>query len=829
MKSQALPPHWMVSFVILLTAAVAVLCPVAEAQVYLFGLADFQASNNPSGVVIGDFNGDGRPDMAVSDSQNNLVTILLGSANGGFVAGATYSMGSGASALAAEDFNGDKKLDLAVVNTNSGTVSILLGNGDGTFQSRTDYPVGQNAIGIVAADFNSDGKIDLATISAADSSIAILLGKGDGSFEVQALIPVPSAPATLLGGDVNGDGKIDLVISNYGYPGITTVLVSKGDGTFKQVQSQNPGYASAVAVGDFNRDGKLDTIFVANGVYLSLGNGDGSFQTPVAISNASNQYGSPLLVGDFNHDHKLDIAMTGVWVMLGNGDGTFKDPILSSSGAQPLAVFDFNGDGEPDLAALTVNTSPNSVAILLGNGNGSFMDTTTVTAASTPYGTGGTVAADFNGDGKLDLAVAEGNYPNGQVSVELGKGNGTFGQPIVSALSTNATNPLFMLAADFNGDGKSDLAILDSNTSGFEVVLGGGDGTFGPPVFTPLSFATVNFAAADFNHDGKADLVINDSNSLSMNVYLSNGDGTFKPGAQYIVYPNSIVTVADVNGDGNPDLVVVPATGYGSPYSLLVFLGKGDGTFKNPIFGPIDMYNSQAAVADFNGDGKLDVVVSTYSGIAFLAGNGDGTFGQQAYSDPGFQFPGALISADFNGDHKLDLAVVGNYYSYPAWLIPGNGDGTFGPPLQYAPNSSGQAPGAVAGDFNSDGVSDLGIPGQIYNNGYTSVVFLYLSTPTPSLLPNALKFGTVAVGKTSPPKKVRLTNTGNSILKISSITVSGDYLEQNNCGKHLTVGKTCTLQISLKPKAKGIRTGQVTIADNAPGRKQEISLKGTGK
>jgi len=820
------------AFLIFATAAVALFPAAARAQIYLYGRADFQATRYPWEVVVADFNGDGRPDMAVSDYQNNWVSILLGSANGGFVASAAYATGSSPTALVAADFNGDKKIDVAVVNANAGTISILLGNGDGTFQGRVDYAVGQSPVGIVAADFNGDGKIDLATIATNDSAVAILLGKGDGSFEVQALIPVASGPNQLARGDVNRDGKVDLITCNYNYSSTITVLVSKADGTFTQVESQAPAYVSALTVGDFNHDGKLDVVTVAsNALYLSVGNGDGSFQNGVAIPNAPNTYGQngPPLAADFNHDGKLDIALSGVWVMLGNGDGTFQNPVLSFAVANPMAVVDVNGDGEPDLVAIT---NSGAVAVLLGNGDGSFMDIRSVALASTSYSAQAGVAADFNGDGKLDLAVAESNYPNGQISVELGKGNGRFGQPIVSALSTSATNPYFVLAADFNGDGKSDLVVPDNN-GGFQALLGNGDGSFGAPVDTPLTYSVFSVAAGDFNKDGKADLVVTPSNtgSSSVNVYLSNGDGTFNLGAQYIVYPNSYVSVADVNGDGNLDLIVV-ATNNNGPYNLLVFPGNGDGTFKNPIFGPSDSYSTQAVVGDINGDGKLDIAVGTSgyqsSGIAFLAGNGDGTFGKQVYSNLGFQFSGSLVASDFNGDGKLGLAARANYYSSEAVIMSGNGDGTFGPPVSYDSNSNGNGQAPIVGDFNSDGVSDLGLFGQDPSTNAPDVL-LYLSNPTPNLFPNALNFGAELVGKTSSPKKVKLTNTGNAKLKIFGITVSGDFLEQHSCGKSLAVGKSCTIQVSFKPKVKGIRRGQVSIADNAPGRRQEVRLQGTGK
>jgi len=815
-------------WLVLMSAAVIFLPLVAGAQVFSYGRADFAGgSTYPGSVTVADFNGDGRPDLAVTNPQNNQISILLGTANGGFVTSGTYATGSDPTALVAADFNGDKKIDLAVVNAQAGTISIFLGNGDGTFQTRVDYAVGEGPAGIVAADFDGDGTIDLATISTNDSAIAILIGKGDGSFEVEGLIPVASEPTLLAGGDVNGDGKVDLITCNNNYSsGTITVLFSKGDGTFKQVESQAPTFASGIGVADFNHDGKLDAVIVASyGLYLSLGNGDGSFQNPTAISNApQNQYEPSILVGDLNHDGKPDIALSGVWAMLGNGDGTFQNPILSFAEATPMVIADINGDGEPDMVAIT---NSGSVPVLIGNGDGSFMDVRTIAQATSAQSTNVGVAADFNGDGKLDMAVAEQNYPNGQVSVELGKGNGTFGQPIVSALTSNASSPNLMLAADFNGDGKTDLMVEDNNGDGFQVLLGRGDGSFATPVDTPLSYSLLSFATGDFNKDGKADLVATTNNSNSaMNIYLSNGDGTFTLGTSYVVYPSSYVAVADVNGDGNLDLVVVGSSyGYGS--NLLVFLGNGDGTFKNPVFGPSDNYYSMPVIGDFNRDGKLDVVISTYHGIAFMAGNGDGTFQTQIYSDPALQLSNPLFAADFNGDGKLDLAARSNYYYSGTLILSGNGEGTFGSPTEYDSNSNGYGGGGFAGDFNSDGVADFGIPGQTSSNA--PVVFLYLSTPTPNLRPIALNFGSEQVGKTSSPKNVKLTNDGNSKLKISSITVSGDFLEQNNCGKGLAVGKSCTIQVSFKPTQKGILKGEVSIADNAPGRTEKVALQGTGK
>lgn len=192
--------------------------------------------------------------------------------------------------------------------------------------------------------------------------------------------------------------------------------------------------------------------------------------------------------------------------------------------------------------------------------------------ALAPYDPDAAVAADFNGDGKLDLAVAETNSPHGQVSVEPGRGDGTFGKPIVSPLiDEGINNQDLMRTGDFNGDGKADLVIMDDYAAGFEVLLGKGDGTFQAPIDTTVVSNSMTFEVGDFNGDGKADLVVTTTTGIntSLNIYLSNGDGTFLQGAQYAANYGAAV-VADVNHDGMLDLVVAS---FGSP--LQVFLGSG--------------------------------------------------------------------------------------------------------------------------------------------------------------------------------------------------------------------------------------------------------------
>ena len=819
---------------LILGLALGCMSPKANAQ-YFFNHATFPTGVGPTAAVFADLDGDHREDLAVTNSNDNTVSILLGLPNGSFAPKTDYPTGSSPVALAYGDFNGDGRIDLAVVNQNANTVSVLLGNGDGTFQSHVDYPVGNYPVGVVAASFTDDGKVDLAVANWNDSTVSILLGNGDGTFQTQTLQSVATSPQSIAPGDFNHDGKMDLITASAD-PGIVSVLISHGDGTFSRVDSQSgvsgPDFTSVTA-GNFNSDAKLDAIVSSRDsqqLYLLRGDGNGAFQQPVPLlTNLPFAAITTVIAADFNGDGKLDIASGGynaggLIVLLGNGGGTFQKPIVSPDGEiDALApAIDINRDGILDITA--VDASSICLKVLLGQGDGRFAIPSTASLPPDTEGVDSAVVADFNGDGKLDLAVAEVNFPYGQVAVELGRGNGTFQKPIISPLSVEGiNNNNLMRAADFNGDGKMDIVILDDYTTGFSVSLGNGDGTFKNAIDTPLGYEVMSLAVGDFNGDAKSDLAVT-SNGTSgqgyLNIFLSNGDGTFRAGAQYNVDLYAEVGAEDVNHDGKIDLIVAS---WSEP--LQVFLGNGDGTFQSPISGPNVLYNSNLVFGDFNRDGRLDIAVGTYSGIAFLAGNGDGTFGNPVYSDTSLTLCCQMAVGDFNGDGIPDVAT-GSFYDAVDVMI-GNGDGTFGPLIPYG------APGEVyngamaVGDFNSDGVNDIALANQDQYSG-ANVVSLYLSSPTANLSRSAINFGTEQVGKTSAPQKIELSDIGNSRLRFSTITVTGDFIATNNCGTSRGIGKSCTIKVSFKPQTKGIRVGVVKIVDNAVGDPQEIRLKGTG-
>src|SRR6266702_3611263 len=309
----------------------------------------------------------------------------------------------------------------------------------------------------------------------------------------------------------------------------------------------------------------------------------------------------------------------------------------SKNGPSGIAVGDFNGDGKLDLAV--VNFGDWNIYVLLGNGDGTFQ-----AARSVYFASGGgfpwyVVTADFNGDGKLDLAVS--NYGDNSLSVLLGNGDGTFQAPQTTPVGTN---PAQVAVGDFNGDGKPDLVVSSVGNNTVSVLLGKGDGTFLPPLVTPVGPNPWYFAVGDFNGDGKLDLAVDDygcpldcnsSPSNTVTVLLGNGDGTFQaphtfadPGMTHPYF----VAIGDFNRDGKQDLVVTNhlfAT-------VSVLLGNGDGTFQAAQDFAVDNDPVYVTVNDFNGDAAPDLAVANLHAIAISVLLGNAGTGSTVVATPTF-------------------------------------------------------------------------------------------------------------------------------------------------------------------------------------------------
>ncbi|MGO9517874.1 MAG: FG-GAP-like repeat-containing protein [Candidatus Korobacteraceae bacterium] len=337
----------------------------------------YVVGNVPAGVAVSDFNGDGFPDLAVTNQNDSTISVLLGKGDGTFQPQQTYPVGLNPNGVVVADFNGDGFPDLVVANfVNDNTVSVLLGKGDGTFQPQQKYPVGDSPVGVVVADFNGDGIADLAVTNEYDNNtVSVLLGNGDGTFQPQQTYPVGVQPIGIAVGDFNGDGVADLAVANF-VDGTVSVLLGKGDGTFQPQQTYPVGNLPVgVAVGVFNGHGIADiavTNAKDNTVGVLLGKGDGTFQPQQTYPVG--KFPTLVVVADFNGDGILDLAVTNgndntVGVLLGKGDGTFQPQQTYPVGnfPFPIAVADFNGDDVPDLAISNYGMGAgNTVSILLG-------------------------------------------------------------------------------------------------------------------------------------------------------------------------------------------------------------------------------------------------------------------------------------------------------------------------------------------------------------------------------------------------------------------------------------------------------------------------------
>ncbi len=331
---------------------------------------------------------------------------------------------------------------------------------------------------------------------------------------------------------------------------------------------------------------------------------------------------------------------------------SFQGAAVYSVGSGPYSVTaaDLNGDGKPDLAVANVNS--NNVSILLGNGNGTFQAAVNYGAGSGPFSV---TAADLNGDGKLDLAVA--NYSSNNVSILLGNGNGTFQAAVNYDVGTS---PYSVTAADLNGDGKPDLAVANASSNNVSILLGNGNGTFQAAVNYGAGSGSFSVTAADLNGDGKPDLAVANYSSNNVSILLGNGNGTFQAAVNYGVGTSPYsVTIADLNGDGKPDLAVANY----SSNNVSILFGNGNGTFQAAVNYGAGSGPFSVTAADLNGDGKPDLAVANASSnnVSILLGNGNGTF-QAAVNYGAGSGPISVTIADLNGDGKPDLAVA-NYNS----------------------------------------------------------------------------------------------------------------------------------------------------------------------
>ena len=667
---------------------------------------------DPAMIAAGDLNGDSIADFVWEDTSTSPVTlnVLLSQPGGGWLPGTSFPSptNSRVSICLLVDVNLDERLDLVCSGSYQFTAYMYVfpGNGDGTFQppittvvpiaSTGSYPVIDFAN---EGDLNHDGVPDFFYEDRTHYGGYILLSDGKGGFKP----PIPLGSSSIndvvpVAADVNGDGIPDLL-----FPQGPEVALGKGDGTFGTIVNyEQPGYYLDTCIfHDMDGDGHLDAVCGttetntgdmtgATDLIILHGNLDGSFNsTPISQTRFGDYdteydgYGTfqaPLYVADVNGDGILDVlgySNDGLAVIYGGPNLTYSNPLHYAVGLiQPLTygayslsqgqILDVDGDGHPDMVA----TGPNGIYISYGKPDGTFVAAFAPEVAEV---IGYPTVADFNGDGIPDIAATG----DTAIKVSFGKGDGTFSTPVALGNNNGAVN-----------------------------------------FSTPLSATDAHIVHGDFNGDGKVDLMA--IGSPSIHVYQSyilwgNGDGTFQ---EPVVVPNSTVVyplyealldraVYDINGDRRSDLVANGSAGIGSISDRIVSsLSNGDGSFTNvTTLVPYDNNNGSSsygiilpALADFNGDEKLDAAYGSVNNIYLVKGHGDGSFDTTGTAMPIPSISGhaslgslSIAAADIDGDGNQDIAVLVQYgkgqYPFPSplatavWVYFGNGDGTFSSPV----------------------------------------------------------------------------------------------------------------------------------------------------
>jgi hypothetical protein len=873
----------------------------AQTQPVIFPILPTQVSlpYGATPLFIGDFNGDGIPDLAYDSdvAGTGTLSIMLDFA-GNAPKIVTTNVCPGA---VFADVNNDKKLD--AVSACNGYITVQLGNGDGTFQAPAYHAI--NTGTPVLVDLNGDGYLDIAamqpgTTSPAPIAVAVLLNNGStgpGVFGSPKQYALPKGASGmfagsftgLFAGDFNGDGKQDL-LTTLSYSGggdnptlystatDVDILFGNGDGTLNQATIQPGPALTSFTVGDFNGDGVTDlaeVLFSASttlytSVQILLGATSGTFTqgASVPVVATAGVGGGGLMAAVSLSDHgPLDLVVntTVLNVFRGDGKGNFTPTGSYGLTPFPLLFADVNGDGNQDLLA----PGGSGLFIFPGNGDGTFQ----ATPAAPFYGS----TADVNNDGIADILFFPNQTgvagPGNFFATALGRGDGTYS--ILDQTSTlPSANNYLLVTGDFNGDGKIDTLAIQPGSVGHNATcgppdaqlvsyLGTGDGRFlvkGTALALGVGSVQSGGITGDFNSDGKLDLILPYGCGVSNLLFLpGNGDGTF--GAPVLLNASisggPVLIAGDLNNDKKLDFI----------WGNAVFLGNGDGTFKQIPLNPPSPSGSVIALADLNGDGILDAVYSP--GTSIYAGNGDGTF----QTTPFYTIPvscganecttvDSFALGDVNGDGHPDLLLTEESSSFSfspsLFLYLGDGHGHFAqdpnnyfigtntPSNMFAVRLNNQAP-----PLASDNRLDLSMTFNHQTPLYT-VSLLNQTNPTPvkpapitsatalqaspaTAAPNASITLTASVFGTNPTGSVSFTANGNSLgtealangtvtlqtsfANAGSYTVTATYAGDSNN----TASTSATVGVTISPAASST-TLQAPSGGNVNG---QITLKAT--
>jgi FG-GAP-like repeat len=691
------------------------------------------------------------------------MTVLLNLGDGVYGPPTVYKAGREVVTPALGDFDGDGDLDAAVTNARDDTISVFLNDGTGVFGAQVTYATGTMPRSLVAADLNGDGDADLAVLNVASSDVSVLLSSGDGTFapEVRVFVgdvsargdtnktfPVPGP--SLAGGDLDNDGDVDLAIP---CGGEVRVLVNDGAGGFSlapQAPDVLGGDAYDIAIADLNGDGLSDLAVVVRstpltGVNVVLNQGGLSFAPPAAYSaDYANCQGclynfTSIDAGDIDDDGDPDLVIGSeyggrVFVAYRNaGDGTFGPFEMHWFYLEPWVVEleDVTGDGHEDLVGLTYEDR-SGLRIYVNDGSGNLVGPEWVARDGDQSEQNWRMAAgDLNGDGYTDVATVRG-WSN--VEFFEGHANGTF--TFRGEADVGVPVRVYNLAmGDVNADGLSDLVLADAGEDGFEdsgdvwVVLQVAPFQFEVLAPIPLDDAQgYEVAVGDLDGDGDLDAAVRlvgvyqggPPVDLRVMVLLNDGSGNLSP-VQELTFASQAwssigaLVLGDLDSDGDLDCLAAASPSF-SPGVLAMLTNDGTGELSIASTMEVPPDPQSFGLEDFNGDGSLDLALlcnhngSPTDGLAFEAylsiamNDGTGAFDfMQQVVDVNSHSNGQLVGADFDNDGDTDLALPDMAGFVEVHL--NDGAGQFGPGARYT--GIDHTPALAADDVDADGRVDL--------------------------------------------------------------------------------------------------------------------------
>ncbi|MBS4066190.1 MAG: T9SS type A sorting domain-containing protein [Chitinophagaceae bacterium] len=650
------------------------------------GYLDFVFANGTGSISVmqGDVNG--------NFTVSNIYTVSL------YAGG-----GDGIHDLVTTDFNGDGKLDLAFPMYATGYYTMF-GNGNGTFGPAINHTLTPGALNVISSDFNNDNKPDLAfAIQGNSSCLSIAMNSGSGNFLPTFTLAVGPDPVDFKALDFNNDGKTDLVTSNSGTNQLFFVT-GNGNGTFAPSFSMSmPGSPCSVIAEDLNGDSFVDLAVALEGqsvVSILSGNGSGIFT--VSSTYSVGNHPREIRAADLNNDGSMDLVTLNLMnqtlsVLISSGSGTFSQAInyQSSNLTHAIAIGDFNNDSKKDiLVGLNLILGYGNMVYLKGNGNGTFISPRSYYAGFSP---GEMTSNDFNSDGFPDIAVTNDSATlpySVTIAILMNLGNGTFGPPTIMNLGSR---PGGITSADYNNDGKIDIAVtLANNTT--KILLNNGSGIFNTQTsFSSGTFGCQNLISVDYNADGNMDLAFSNNINNSINLYVNNGNASFSSGGGFSCIGATSIISDDFNGDNIPDFAYLGA-------QLWVSIATAPGMYNSAINLPIPSYVQYSSTreyivsGDFNNDGKKDILAPGYLLLASQAGGFNSGI---PYPLSGNANAHKLVT-DINNDSNPDVILGLGFANYICILL---GDGTGN--LIYNSTYPLSSYDLAAGDFNADGLVDV--------------------------------------------------------------------------------------------------------------------------